>query len=192
MDNFLLSSYKKAVKNWWVSLVIGVIAIILGMICMFTPLATFASLSFLFVISFLIGGIAEMAFAITNRTSLSNWGWTLAIGIIDIIFAFILLANPMLAPLMLCYLIACWILIQSIWGIGMAVDLKDVPESGWGWLLALSILGVLASILLLLQPAIVGLFAAYFVAFGFLAYGVLRIYMAFRLKAFKKYFTDDK
>lgn len=192
MDNFLLSSYKKAVKNWWVSLVIGVIAIILGMICMFTPLATFATLSFLFVISFLIGGIAEIAFAVTNRASLSNWGWTLAIGIIDIIFAFILLANPMLAPFMLCYLIACWILIQSIWGIGMAVDLKDVPESGWGWLLALSILGVLASILLLLQPAIVGLFAAYFVAFGFLAYGVLRIYMAFRLKACKKYFTDDK
>lgn len=192
MENFLFSSYKKAVKNWWVSLVIGIIAVILGIICMFTPLATFATLSFLFVIAFLIGGISEIAFALTNRESLSNWGWTLAIGIIDIIFAIILLANPMLAPLMLCYLIACWILIQSIWGIGMSIDLKDVPESGWGWLLALSLLGVLASILLLLQPAIVGLFAAYFVAFGFLAFGVLRIYMAFRLRSCKKYFTDDK
>lgn len=191
MENYLLSSFKKAVKHWWVSLLIGIIAVIVGLFCMFTPFTTFAALTILFVVSFFVGGICEIVFAISNKNIMRNWGWTLAMGIIDLIFAIILLANMELAPIMLCYLIAFWMLIQSIWGIGMAFDLQPVQNSGWGWLLALSILGVFASILLLFQPAVAGLFAAYILSFSFLFYGIFRIYLAFRLKSMHKYLPKD-
>jgi len=97
-----------------------------------------------------------------------------------------------LAPLMLCYLIAFWIMLQSMWGIGISFDLQSLKESGWGWLLALSILGVFASVLLLFQPQVAGLFAAYIISFGFIVYGILRIYLAFRLKSLNKYLSDDR
>lgn len=192
MENHLLSSFKKAVKYWWVSLLVGIIAVVLGIVCMFTPFTTFTALALLFVCSFFVGGISEIAFAIANKDTIKNWGWTLAVGIIDFIFAIILLMNLELAPLMLAYLIAFWIMLQSFWGIGMSFELQPIKGSGWGWLLALSILGVIASILLLFQPAVAGLFAAYIVAFGFLAYGIFRIYLAFRLKTLHKYFPDNK
>lgn len=191
METNLFTSVKKAIKYWWVSLLVGIIALILGIFCLFTPFSTFAALTILFVASFLVGGIAEIVFAISNRETLNGWGWTLAMGIIDIIFAVILMANMELAPLMLCYLIAFWMLIQSIWGIGMACDLQPVKHSGWGWLLALSILGVLASILLLFQPAVAGLFAAYIISFALLTYGIMRIYIAFKLKSMHKYLPEN-
>jgi len=191
MENHLLSSFKKAIKHWWVSLLVGIIAIALGIWCMFTPLTTFAALTIVFVVSFFVGGISEIAFSLANKDSMKNWGWTLAVGIIDLIFAIILLANMELAPLMLCYLIAFWIMLQAIWGIGMSLDLQAIKNSGWGWLLALSILGLFASFLLLFQPAVAGLFAAYIIAFAFLAYGILRIYLAFRLKSLEKYLPKD-
>lgn len=191
MKNHLLSSFQKAIKHWWVSLIVGIVALVLGIICMFTPLATFAALTFVFVISFFIGGISEIAFAITNRDSMRNWGWTLAMGIIDLIFAIILLNNMSLAPLMLCYLVAFWILLQSMWGVGMSSDLQSFKGSGWGWLLALSILGIIAAILLLFQPEVAGIFAVYIVAFAFIAYGILRIYLSYRLKSLEKYLPEE-
>lgn len=191
MDNHLLSTFKKAVKNWWISLLVGIIAVIVGIVCMLTPFTTFTAITLLFVFSFFAGGISEIVFAISNKDVINNWGWTLAMGIIDLLFAIFLLANLSIAPIMLCYFIAFWILIQSIWGIGMALDLQSIKNSGWGWILALSILSVFASIILLFQPAIAGLFAAYIISFGFIFYGILRIFLAFKLKNLAKYLPED-
>lgn len=191
MENHLLSTFKRAIKNWWISLLVGIIAVVVGFICMFTPFATFAAISLLFVCSFFVGGISEIVFALSNKNAIHNWGWTLAMGIIDLLFAIFLLANLDIAPLMLSYFIAFWILIQSIWGIGMAFDLQSVKNSGWGWVLALSILSVFASIILLFQPAIAGLFAAYIISFAFIFYGILRIFLAFKLKTLVKYLPED-
>lgn len=191
MENYLLSTFKRAVKNWWISLLVGIIAIVVGTTCMFTPFATFATITLLFVFSFFAGGISEIVFAVSNKNVIHNWGWTLAMGIIDLLFAIFLLANLDIAPLMLCYFIAFWMLIQSIWGIGMALDLQTVKNSGWGWVLALSILSTFASIILLFQPAIAGLFAAYIISFAFISYGILRIFLAFRLKSLVKYLPKE-
>lgn len=191
MNNNLLSSFKQSVKHWWVSLLVGIIAIVLGFWCMFTPFSTFAALTIIFVISFLVGGISEIVFAISNKNSIKNWGWTLAMGIIDLVFALILLSNMALAPLMLSYLIAFWIMLRAMWGVGMAFDLQTVQGSGWGWLLALSILGVLASVLLLFQPAVAALFAAYIISVAFIAYGILRVFLAFKLKNLEKYLPKN-
>lgn len=192
MDKHLLSSFRSNVKNWWVSLIVGIIAVVLGLVCPFTPIATFATLSLFFVISFFVGGISEIAFAISNRAVIKNWGWILAMGIIDFIFAIVLLSNPLLAPLILSYLIAFWLLLQSIWSVGMSLDLQSIKGSGWGWLLALSILGVLASLLLLFRPEVAALFTVYILSLGFFCYGIFRIYLAVRLKSLDKYLPKDE
>lgn len=192
MEPNLLSSIKNAVKNWWGYLVIGIIAVALGVFCMFTPFATFAALSVFFVVGFFAGGICQMIFAITNKDRLDNWGWAFTMGVIDFVFGAILLLNMYLAPMLLCYLIAFWILLQSIWAIGMSIDLKSIPNSGWGWFFVLSMLALFVSILLLFQPVVVGLFTAYILSFGFIIYGVSRIYLAVKLRSLHKFFPEEK
>lgn len=191
MEKHLLSSIEKVVKNWWVALILGIVGVVVGIWCLFTPIETFVAITILFVVAFFVGGISEIVFAISNRNVMRNWGWSLAMGIIDFIFAIILISNMAVATIMICYLIAFWILIQSIWGIGMSLDLQQYKGIGWGWLLALSVLGILFSIMLLFQPAAAGLFAAYIIGFSFLSYGISRIYLAFRLKSIHKYLPED-
>jgi len=187
MDDNLLNSMKKATKNWWISLLIGIISIGMGIWCFVTPATTFLALTIVFIAGFLANGVFEIIFAFSNKDSHDGWGWTLAIGIIDIIFGIILLANPEIAPAILAYFIGFWLMFQSFWGIGMSMDLKKYERSGWGWLLALAIIGLILSIILLAQPVITGILAAMFIASIFVIYGIFRIILAVRLKHLNKY-----
>lgn len=186
MDNNLFSSLQSAIKNWWVSLLVGIVSLAVGIWCFATPLSTFVALTIIFMIAFFVGGISEIIFAISNKAVLKNWGWSLAIGIIDLIFAIILLTNPVLAPIVFSYLIAFWVFFRAIWGISMALDLKQYKDRNWGSLLFLSIVGVILALILLIQPMIAGLMAAYVIALSFIFYGIFRIYLAFRLKSLHK------
>ncbi len=187
MENDLLNTVRRAVKNWWVSLLVGIICVAFGIWCLVTPLETFLALTILFVAGFFISGIFEIVFAITNRDSMNNWGWTLAIGIIDILFAVLLLSNPALAPAVLVYFIIFWLMFQSFWGIGTSIDLSKFKNSGWGWLLAIAILGLILSIVLLFQPVIAGVMASYLFSSIFILYGIFRIILGIRLKSYHNY-----
>lgn len=187
MENDVLNSVKKAIKNWWISLIVGIICIGLGIMCLMAPGATFITLTIFFIAAFLVNGIFDISFAVTNRENHDGWGWILAIGIIDIIFGLILLFNPAIAPVVLAYFIAFWLMFQSFWSIGVSIDLKRYRNSGWGWLLALSIVGLILSIILLAQPVITGFLAVVITASVFIVYGIFRIALSIKLKSFNKY-----
>ncbi|MDL2262924.1 DUF308 domain-containing protein [Bacteroidales bacterium OttesenSCG-928-I21] len=184
MKNGLLSKAKKAVKYWWVSLIIGLLAIALGIWCILTPDSTLVALTMIFIISFFVGGILEIIFAVSNRKIISGWGWTLTGGIIDLLFGIFLLIFPLpIISVILVYFIGFWIMFRSVWGIGTSVDLERAGVRGWGWMLALAILGVLFSIMFLFSPIYGASFIVAFASIAFVAYGVMRIYFAFKIKS---------
>ncbi|NDW19748.1 hypothetical protein D0T53_12645 [Dysgonomonas sp. 216] len=174
MNNDLRHEVKRTARNWWISLLVGIVSIGLGIWCFIRLDTTFLALSFVFVAGFLISGLFDIMYASSNREN-SGWGWYLAIGIIDIIFGIVLLANPLLAPVVLAYFIAFWLMFQSFWGIGISMDLQRLNRKGWGWLLAWAILGLLLSVLLLVQPEITGIIAAIVTASVFIVYGIFRV-----------------
>jgi len=186
MKNDLLNSVKETVKYWWISLLIGLLAIGLGIWCFAAPGTTLTLLSALFIAGFLISGIFEIIFAVTNKNSLNGWGWTLASGIISTVFALMLLLLPIESILVLIYFVGFWIMFQSFWGIGVSIDLQREGVKGWGWLLALAILGVILSILLITNPLFASGFIVSIFAIALIAYGILRISYAFRLRSIYK------
>lgn len=59
-----------AVKNWWLSLLVGLLYIIVAIYLMFAPLASYVALSILFSVSMFVSGLFEIAFALqTKRVS---------------------------------------------------------------------------------------------------------------------------
>jgi len=186
MRNDLFFSVKQAVKYWWVSPIIGIIAIILGMWCIANPGATLAVLGALFIAGFLISGIFEIIFAFSNKDTLKGWGWTLASGIIDVLFGFILLAIPVGTIAVLLFFVGFWVMFQSIWGIGSSIELQRNGIRGWGWILALGILGLILSFILIVNPVFAAEFIIYLLAVTLLFYGIMRIYYGFRLKSLHK------
>ena len=190
MKNELLETARRTVKNWWVSVLVGVLAVILGIWCMATPDSTLVALTMVFVVMFLLSGMFEIVFAVTNR-NVQGWGWSLAGGILDLLLGILLAALPLpVITLVLVYFVGFWLLIRSIWAIGLASDLSHWRNSGWGWLLALAILGVIFSFVFFLSPIFGGGMIVWFASFAFLAYGIFRIFLGIKLKSFKNDIHD--
>ena len=190
MKNDFFFSVKQAVKYWWVSPIIGIIAIILGFWCIANPGETLAVLGALFIAGFLASGIFEIIFAISNKNTLKGWGWTLASGIIDILFGLILLAIPLSTIAALLFFVGFWIMFKSIWSISSSIELQRNGIKGWGWLLAYGILGLILSFVLIVNPIFAATFIIYLLAFALLSYGIMRIYLGFRLRSVHKVFDD--
>jgi len=188
MENQLFETVKDTVKNWWVSLLVGILAIIVGVWCLCSPDATLVALTMVFIIAFLIGGILEIVYAVSNAKIVAGWGWSLASGIIDILFALLLMILPtLLITTLLIYFVGFWILFRSIWAIGEATELQRFGVRGWGWLLALAILSVLLAFVFMISPLFGGIFIVAFVGVAFISFGIFRIYRAFLLKSLHKY-----
>ncbi|MDR2039922.1 MAG: DUF308 domain-containing protein [Bacteroidales bacterium] len=186
MEN-LIHSVKQAVKYWWVSLLVGILALILGIWSIATPDVTLVALTYVFIFAFFISGILEIVFAISNREIHSGWGWTLASGIIDLLFGILLLALPLpLITTILIYFVGFWILFRSIWAIGDSVQLQRFGVKGWGWLLAFAILSIIFSFFFLISPMFGGVFIVAFVSVAFISYGIFRIYLSIKLRSLHK------
>ena len=65
---------------------------------------------------------------------------------------------------------------------GFSIDLKSFGVNEWGWLLALGILGMLFSFILLWNPAFAGMTIVIWTSFAFIAIGIFRIFLSFKLK----------
>jgi len=179
-----METMKKRVKYWWVSLLIGILSIVLGIWCLVIPDATLVALTMVFIASFLLSGIMEISFAVSNRKIMPGWGFELTGGIIDLAFGIILIFLPTaLAATVLIFFVGFWIMFRAIWGIGVAIDMQRNNISGWGWLLTLAILGVLFSLLFIISPAFGASVMIAFASVAFVFYGIFRIYLAFTFKS---------
>lgn len=178
----ILRSVQKTAKNWWLSLILGIVFIALGIWIFKTPITSYISLAILFSASILVSGVFGIIFSISNRTQLEGWGWFLAGGIFDLIVGTLLVLHPALTMSILPFYVGFWVLFRGVFGIGVSFQLKSFGTPYWGWLLAIGILTVLFSFLLLLNPVFTGLSIVYMTAFAFVALGIFRIILAFDLK----------
>ena len=69
----MFNKTKKAIKRWYLMLIVGIIFLILGIWTITTPLSAYAALSTVFALGFIIIGITEIGFALDNRHQ--YWGW---------------------------------------------------------------------------------------------------------------------
>jgi uncharacterized membrane protein HdeD (DUF308 family) len=185
---YFIESMKRAVKNWWISLLMGILAIIMGIFCFAAPGASLVGLTYVFVIGFILGGILDIIFAVSNRDYLYGWGWTLAAGILELLLGIMLFTLPTASiTVILVYFVGFWILFRSIWSIGESAQLRMMGVKGWGWTLALSILCAILSFLYLLSPTFSkGVFVIALVGISMLVYGIFRIVMAFEFRQIGK------
>jgi hypothetical protein len=174
------------VKNWWVSLLLGLLYILIAICLMFTPLASYVALSVLFSVSMFVSGTLEILFAVTNRKNISSWGWYLASGIIDLILGIYLMANIGLSMAVLPFIVAFWLMFRGFASTGYAMDLKRYETRNWGWYMAFGVLAILCSIGIIWQPGLGALSLVYMIAYTLLIIGIFRVMLSFELKSLHK------
>ncbi|NLA48695.1 MAG: hypothetical protein GX876_04440 [Bacteroidales bacterium] len=189
----LFIKLKRKVKHWWISLLVGILALILAVWALVTPIETLTVMIYVFIIMFFISGISDIGFAMVNRNAMRGWGWGLMNGILEVIFGIILLIIPAtLLITILLYLIGFWVLFRSVWSVGEAIELQIIGIRGWGWLLALGILGIIASIIFIISPVFAGIFVVALISLALMFYGIFRIYLAFGLRRINKLISQNE
>lgn len=182
MNSYFLSSLKNAIKHWYIPLIVGLLFILTSIIVFSTPLSSLLTLAIIMSISFLVSGLFEVVFSISNRKSMENWGWSLVFGLLTLIVGFMLLTNPALSVLTLSLYVGFILLSRSIGSISFAIDIKRHGIGSWGGLMFFGILGAILSVILLLRPIYAGISAVYLIAFSFLSGGIFSIFWAFQLR----------
>jgi uncharacterized membrane protein HdeD (DUF308 family) len=84
-------------QDWWLYLVWGIAAVILGVLLFTQPVGSAIVLVTLAAIFWFVGGIVEVVAALWHRGP--SWGWHLAAGILSILVALYVFANPALGTL---------------------------------------------------------------------------------------------
>lgn len=181
-----VDSIQSDIKNWWLSLVLGILFVIGGIWLIITPTASYVALSMLFAIFMFVSGLFEIIFAATNRNAISSWGWYLASGIIDLIIGIMLVSIPGLSMAVLPFIVAFWLIFRGFSGVGVSMDMRRYGITGWGWTMALSILAILFAIGIIWVPAVGAFTFVFVVAYALLLLGIFRIYLAFKLRDLHK------
>ena len=116
--------------HWVWTVVQGVVSVLAGVIALFWPGVT--ALALLFVVAFwaIVLGIGEIGGAFASRRSGSTaWGWTLAAGILNVIFGVLLLIWPASGILTLIWLVGIFTLAGGIALIVLAFRVRSVTKS---------------------------------------------------------------
>ncbi len=186
METNNLQSLKNSAKQWYLLLILGLIFIAMGVWVFLTPVSSLLALSIFFAITFLISGVFEISYAISNRKTIGHWGWNLAGGIMDLIIGLILISHPGISTVFLIFYVGFALLFRSIMTIGWSVQLNKVGTKDWGWVLTWGILGLIFSFFLLWNPAITGFAIVIYLGVALIMIGIAQIFISLRLRRLKK------
>lgn len=184
MSNFL-KTVTNTIKHWYIPLIVGLIFIGIGIYTLVSPLESYLTLSIIFSLSFLITGLSEIIFSISNRHEIDNWVWTLTFGILTFILGILLIMNPAISITTLPFYIGFLILFRSIMGISYALELKNYGVLDWGNLMVVGILGVVFAFILIWNPLFAGFSVVFWTGLAIISGGVFSVYLSFKLKKIK-------
>ncbi len=186
METKNLEALSRSAKQWYLLLILGLIFIAMGIWVFFTPVSSFVALSMFFAFTFLISGIFEISYAISNRKMIDNWGWNLVGGIIDLIIGIILISHTGASMVFLIFYVGFALIFRSIMTIGWSVQLNRIGTKNWGWILVWGILGLIFSFMLLWNPLFTGLAIVIYLGVAFIMIGIAQIFLSLRLRKLKK------
>jgi uncharacterized membrane protein HdeD (DUF308 family) len=162
-DIIEVSKFVKSV--WWLVLLRGIFAIILGILAFVWPVATAVAFVWVFAIYAVIDGIVNIVQAISTRKTDPTWGWLLTLGVVGLLAGIVVMIFPAaagaLALLVLLWIVAIWAVVSGIFGIPAAASVASGGAKVLG--IVLSVLSILFGILLVIllfttpQSALIGL-----------------------------------
>lgn len=166
---------------WWLVLLSGLSAILLGLLLFAKPAATLLILIQVLGVYWLITGGLSIVFLVKDRR---EWGWKLFSGILGIMAGILIIFNPLWSTLLVPTSLA--ILVGAI-GIVLGVMELVFAFRGGGWGVGvLGVLSILLGLLLLFRPVIAGLALPFVLGGIFVGGGILALIWAFGLQNAEK------
>jgi uncharacterized membrane protein HdeD (DUF308 family) len=163
--------------RWWVVLIEGVAAVIIGVLLFMAPQATFELVLELFGLFWLVVGVLRLAGAFTDPT---DRGLNIAVGVAGVVAGLIVVRHPIWLAAALTMLISGLLGCAGV-AIGALSLIQAFRGGGWG-AAVVGVLSLLFGVLILLNPVLTGVAWIYLYAGASLIGGLIAIAMAFRIR----------
>jgi uncharacterized membrane protein HdeD (DUF308 family) len=164
---------------WWLSLLQGIAAILLGLLLLSAPGATLVALMTFLGFYWLITGVLALVRVFVDRST--SWIWSLLSGVVGILAGVFVLNHPMLAAVTVPTVL---IVILGLEGLIMGVSeiIRGFSGGGAGAFI-LGVINVLLGLLLLGRPMVAALAVPFVFGVLLLVEGVGLVIWAFRVRA---------
>lgn len=182
--------YRYSVRQWWLSVLVGSIYVLIGAWVLFKPAPSYLALKQVFMIGFGIVGLLGVYYALSSRKQLERWGWVLMTGLIDLFIVFALLTVPILDfdEHVLRIYVGFILMFRSFIGVGFSVYLSHHKVRNWGIVLILSMIGVIFSLMMIWDPPFAMLTLTLSTTIALLTVGFAQIGIAYELRRFENLF----
>lgn len=170
------------------SLVLGILLVIGGVWCTMSPIATFASLGWLFGIIMLVEGFGNALTWNERRRDGVADGWSLLAAVLSAILGIILIISGVARfaiDTFFTYLISAWLIASGAMRIASALRLRAMRKVGapiggsWGILLVIGILVTIAGVFCLFHPILTMAGFGVYMGIGIISTGFTFIAAAF-------------
>ena len=177
---------------WWIPLLTGIVCLGLGIWELLVPREAIPVLAVVFGACLCLAGTLNIVLGGTTRGSSPVWGWSLALGIIEIIGGVWMLTLPMPEMVISFVLIVGFMVIVG--AINACVESFTLAANN-GWWVFWSVLLLLASIVLILimvsNPLAYGVASWICLGCALITFGTYRIGLSFTLRRWTKNIDSD-
>src|SRR5574338_943699 len=118
-------------RNWWVLLILGLLAVAFGVLAFLWPGLTLAVLVLLFGAYALLDGVASIIIGLTGRGAQDNRLWLMLGGVFGVLVGVLTFVWPGITALALIYFIAAWAIVTGVFSIVAAVQLRKEIDNEW-------------------------------------------------------------
>ena len=170
------------IKRWWLSLIVGILAIIIGIIILVNPVASYSIFAIWLGAAIFVSGVFGIMQSSGSKNYFVRRGWLIAANVADIIIGLILLFNAIIAEVFMPTLLGFWLLYRGATMLVQGFDLRDYGIRDAGWVVFYASLIIALAVAILWLPMSFGIEAVIlFIALAVIAYGVSTISLSYRL-----------
>lgn len=167
--------------HWWALALRGVVAILFGIAAFLRPDIALEALILLFGAYALVDGVFSIV-GVFGGTRMGTPRWLLFVeGVVSILAGLIAFILPGLTAVALLYLVAAWAVITGVMQAATAIRLRQEIQGEWALIVG-GALSVLFGLILAVLPAVGILSLIWLVGFYAVAFGVLLLIVALRVR----------
>ena len=170
------------IKRWWLSLIVGIVAIAIGFIILVNPVTSYYIFAIWLGAAIFVSGLFGLILSTGSKNYFVRRGWIIVANIADIIIGLILMFNAIVSEVFMPTLLGFWLLYRGATMLTQGFDLRDYGIRDAGWVIFYAALIIALAIAILWLPMTFGIEAVIlFIAIAVIAYGISTISLSYRL-----------
>lgn len=171
-------------RYWWVPLISGLIFLGFGIWTLCCPAESLEVLAYAFAICFTLAGMFYTGFACAVSKWSSDWGWTLAVGLLEVVLGVWLLCLPAgQLTVAFMFMAGFWLLFAAI---NAVCESFAVSAGSVGWTIVsvlFLIMTIVFTVVFLSDPIVGGVAVWLWLGLSLISYGIFRLVLAGKLRS---------